>query len=590
MSTAILIAISAETGKAVSEIGRVNKALGDQQTMAEKVSGGIKKAAVPAGIAFAAISAGALSSVKSAEEAAVANNRLSQVYESMGYGDLAQGAIDYAAALQAQLGIDEDLTKSSMAKLATFEDVAASAELMEAATLTAANMSAAGFGDMESVSIGLGKALQDPIKGMTLLTKQGSLTKDEQAKIAEQFEKTGDKAAAQDSILAALEKQTGGVAESTATASDKMGLALGEIGEAVGTILLPAFEALTPLVEQFATWATDNAPAITIIGGVIAALAGTIIALNVAMSIWSAVTAAWSVVTAIATAVGGAFAAVVAVITSPVFLVIAAVVALIAIGVLLWKNWDTISKWLGKAWDWLWDKAVDIFNAIKEWIGGAWQWVKDKTVSIWNSVKAWLAAAWDGLKSKVSEVFTSMKNAAVDKLNALLAWVRLLPSKLVTALGNLTKTLTQKGKDLIQGLLDGAKTIFENAKTWLGDLGSKAANAIGNVSSALFQKGKDLIQGFIDGIKSIGSSVGGIIKDFIPGWNMAPVVAFAPTAYPSLAPTTRGGGYAAGGPPSVTINITTNDQAETARVVKRALEGYDIAQGRAVGAPLAVSW
>ena len=60
---------------------------------------------------------------------------------------------------------------------------------------------------------------------------------------------------------------------------------------------------------------------------------------------------AWTAITTIATVVGGAFSAVVAFLTSPIGLVVLAIVALIAVGVLLYKNWDTVSAVLAKVWD-----------------------------------------------------------------------------------------------------------------------------------------------------------------------------------------------------------------------------------------------
>lgn len=64
----------------------------------------------------------------------------------------------------------------------------------------------------------------------------------------------------------------------------------------------------------------------------------------------TAATTAWTVATTIATAVGTAFAAVIAFITSPIGIVILAIAGLIAIGVLLYKNWDKVSAFLADSW------------------------------------------------------------------------------------------------------------------------------------------------------------------------------------------------------------------------------------------------
>lgn len=289
-ATSILINVGAKTAQAVKELANVNDALGKQMTTSQKAGAAIKKAAIPAAAGFAAISAAAVKATLKAEELASAQALVSQVYSQMGYPKLADEAIAYADALEKTLGIDEKVILAAQGKLATFQDVAASADLMKRSTMIAADLSAAGFGEMSTVANGLGKALQDPIKGMSLLTKQGSLTKAEQAAIAAEFERTGDKAAAQASILEALERQVGGVAEATADSSAKMALGWGEVTEAVGMALLPVLDELAPLVQNITDWIVENTDVVLILGGALGGLAAAVLAANAIMRVWSTVT------------------------------------------------------------------------------------------------------------------------------------------------------------------------------------------------------------------------------------------------------------------------------------------------------------
>jgi phage-related minor tail protein len=360
----------------------------------------------------------------------------------------------------------------------------------------------------------------------------------------------------------------------------------------LGDALLPYVTQVVDALGGFATWASENQTVVMVIAGIIGGLAAVIIGLNVAMSIWTAVTAAWSVATAIATAVGGAFAAVVAVITSPVFLVIAAIVALIAIVVLLWKNWDTVSEALGKAWDWLKEKATTIFNGIKDFLGGVWDSITTKVSEIWNGIKTWLATKWDEIKTTASTAFENLKTAITEKLTAIQTWFTELPGKILAALGGLGTTLLEKGKEIIKGFIDGYTGLLSDVTSWFTALPGKALDAIGNIGSKLYDKGKDLIQGFIDGIKSMGgkildailgilpSSVRGVISGALGLGRSMPGTGIS-TARMGVAPRAAYG--------SATFNF--NGGAGTdARTVKRLLEGYDVRQGRAPGKALAVAW
>tara|TARA_R100000781_G_scaffold62386_1_gene39623 strand:+ start:1674 stop:3500 length:1827 start_codon:yes stop_codon:yes gene_type:complete len=111
------------------------------------------------------------------------------------------------------------------------------------ATETILNMSTAMGQDLQSATIQLGKALNDPVLGISALSRVGvQLTEDQKEQI-KSFTELGDIASAQKVILGELETQFGGLARATTetmTGSlDQMGNAVGDAGEALGELLAP---------------------------------------------------------------------------------------------------------------------------------------------------------------------------------------------------------------------------------------------------------------------------------------------------------------------------------------------------------------
>lgn len=567
-ATNIVIAIAAQTAQAVREIDNVGGALSRNLSSTEKWQKGIKTAAVPAAAALTAVGVAALSTVKGAEEAAATSAKLTEVFNSIGYADLADEAEAYAESLSKQIGVDDEIIKAAQTKLATFSEVAKSADLMGQATSIAADLSAAGFGSMDSASVMLGKALQDPIKGVASLSEVGVTFTDQQKEQIKAMVAAGDMAGAQAIIMGELGKQVGGVAEQGATSSQKLGVAFGEIGESVGTALLPAFEALMGPLQAFSDWAAANPGVLLAIGGAIAVVAGAIVAINVAMTIWQAVASAVAIVNAV---LGTSFTLAL----GPVLLVIAAIAAVIAIGVLLYKNWDTISAWLKRT----------------------WESIKTKAIELWGSLKDWFAQTWDSIKNKVVEAWNGVKTAVSNGITAVVEFVKALPGKIVTAIGSLTSTLFQKGVDLIQGLVTGYLSIWGKVLSFAAEIGGKVAGAIGGLGKALFSKGQDLIEGFINGIKSMAGKILSAILSILPGpvrgiisgalglGRAAPQV--APTGRSLMsAPMTSSRASSIG---SVTFNMY-GDSDSNARAMKRALEGEDVRHGRPAGTPLRIAW
>ena len=364
MSKAAILAI-----RIIADAAGAKKGFAETETSAQRMERKLGSASKVAAAGLTALGGGALLAAKAAEEAESANAALSQVFESMGYPEMAAGALAYADSLEQQIGVDENIIKSAQTKLATFSEVASSADLMNRATMLAADMAAAGFGDMAGNANGLGKALQDPITGMSLLTENGSLTRDEQKAIADQFEKTGDKAEAQASILEALEKQVGGVAVSTADTTEKMRLGWGEVTEEIGKGLLPIMEKALPVVQRMAEWAAKNADKALVAAGALAGLAAAVVTANAAYKAYNAVvklgqnisklftaaqklatvaTKAWSV--AVKAAAIAQKALNMALRMNPIGLVVTAIALLVAGFILAYKKSETFRNIVDKLW------------------------------------------------------------------------------------------------------------------------------------------------------------------------------------------------------------------------------------------------
>ena len=153
---------------------------------------------------------------------------------------------DLAGAISEKVGIDDEAIQSGSNLLLTFKnvrnEVGRGNKIFNRATRSAVDLSAAGFGSIESGSKMLGKALNDPLKGITALSRAGvTFTKQQQDTIKRLVEE-GDLLSAQKMILKEVESQVGGVAEAQATWGDKAAVSWGNIQESLGTALLPLLD------------------------------------------------------------------------------------------------------------------------------------------------------------------------------------------------------------------------------------------------------------------------------------------------------------------------------------------------------------
>lgn len=155
-----------------------------------------------------------------------------------------------------------------------------------------------------------------------------------------------------------------------------------------------------------------------------------------------------SIATGIATGVTWAFNA--ALWANPITWIVAAIIGLIAVVILLWKNWSSVTGWLTSAWQAIKGAAIAVFDwlagffrkwgltilavvtgpigwialaiykhwdAITGFLGNVWGWITSAGRAIWDGVKAgastvggWCATAWSGIKAGASQAWEGIKS------------------------------------------------------------------------------------------------------------------------------------------------------------------------------------
>lgn len=150
-------------------------------------------------------------------------------------------------------GVDDEAIQGAENLLLTFTNIGKGSGIFEGATQAVVDMSAALGQDAKSSAIQLGKALNDPIRGVTALQRVGvSFTQQQRDQIKAMVE-AGRTADAQKLILRELSKEFGGSAKAVATPFDRLKVTLGNLQEQVGNKLIPA-------LDKGATFLADHLP------------------------------------------------------------------------------------------------------------------------------------------------------------------------------------------------------------------------------------------------------------------------------------------------------------------------------------------
>jgi hypothetical protein len=275
-------------------INTAKKQFGQLETVGQKAQFAIRKAAIPAALAVGALAAAGKSALAAGEEVNSANNRILQINTAMGlFGketeEVTKRITKLAEAQGVELGISSLTIKATQAKLLTFKNLAKSANTVggafDRANKAALDMAAAGFGSAEGNAVQLGKALENPIKGIAALAKSGVTFTDQEKEKIKVLVESNKMLEAQELVLAAIETQVGGTAKATADDTKRMQEGFAQFQQSLGLGLLPILEAVTPVLLGMANWAKENPGTFKVLAAAIGAIAISILAINAAMAL-----------------------------------------------------------------------------------------------------------------------------------------------------------------------------------------------------------------------------------------------------------------------------------------------------------------
>ena len=187
---------------------------------------------------------GLKSVINAAKEQELQERKLAAVIKSTGgaAGVTSNEMLNLASALQKQTRFGDEAIIQAQSLMLTFTKVGK--DVMPDAFETVLNMSEAMGQELRMTTIQVGKALNDPILGVTALRRVGVQLSEQQEKQLKDFMAVGDVASAQGVILGELETQFGGLAKAAgaglAGEMDKARNAMGDAAEDIGELLAPA--------------------------------------------------------------------------------------------------------------------------------------------------------------------------------------------------------------------------------------------------------------------------------------------------------------------------------------------------------------
>ena len=270
----------------------------------------------------------------------------------------------------------------------------------------------------------------------------------------------------------------------------------------IGEVLQPKIREITKKTgewtDKFNSLDDKQKKVIVTIGLIVAALGPALVIIGTLISSIGTIVGAIGKLTSLLGGIGGPAEAAgggVALFSGKLILLIGLIGAVVAIGVLLYKNWDTIKEKAGE---------------IKEKISGKWKEVTQATKDAWNNTTDSIKESWSKISEKTK---TSIENA---KSTVKTGWEN-VKNNTSQVWQNIQTTIQSRGggiKGVINTAVDGCKNVWDKGFSAINTLtGGKLESALSTVKSKMsavkstfsskIKEAKDSVNSGIDKIKGI---------------------------------------------------------------------------------------
>ncbi len=431
----------------------------------------------------------------------------------IGFSDLAQQVVTFGGPLR-QMGFDFETSAALMGK---FEKEGVNAELV-----------------MGSLRIGLARMAKEGITdsraALEALTTQiqNAQSPTERVRLAMELfgAKAGPDMAAAiyegrfqiDELVSTLQGSNETInkaAEDSKSFADRWGEVKNQVllaVEPIGVKLLQALQGVMPYVTSFISalgavvewFAGLPAPVLAAVG----AIAGLAVAIGPALlaagSLISAITAIGAAVAPLAAVLGvsvaalGGWAAAIA----------AALAALVALGVWVYDNWESIKATVLQAWEGITEMWSSAWSAIGEMLSGVFQWLDELTggalsaiawfvTTLWDQIVTDWTNAWTGITTALDLIWNGLKTAAITVWDAIVGAVSGAMTWLADNVPGMDKLLT------LDKAWEGAKKVESAHKDLTEAVGQTAAAVGKNDNSGV----RGAVGGLTGGLKKAKKSL-----------------------------------------------------------------------------------
>jgi len=328
---------------------------------------------------------------------------------------------------------------------------------------------------------------QQSLRGTNLYMNEGSASAD---KLAESLKNSGGAAQTQAEVM---DNTLGGSFQRLKSSLEEVALQFfavieGPLNSLVGALtrLVGWFGSLSPAMQKtivaVLAIGASIGPVLIIIGGMAKGVSGLI-------SLWGVLSKAGAFLKIAFTALSG-----------PIGITIAIIASLIAIGIILYKNWDVIKA-----------KGLIIFGALGAFFKAFGASVSSVFSGVWSRITARLVSDWNAIKNFGSQFIQSFKENFNSGLNSIKSFFTNIWSSISTFVSSKIESIRNSAVSKIESMKTGIVRTITNIQMSFSSIWSRIYTTFMGVLSSIFGTSNKYFNNMMSSISSIMNSIYSVV-------------------------------------------------------------------------------
>lgn len=187
-------------------------------------------------------------------------------------------------------------------------------------------------------------------------------------------------------------------------------------------------------------------------------------------------------------------------------------------------NWDQFLQGVSELFGSIWDGICSFLATMLDTLAGLGQAFCDNFGNIimggLEAVAGFFESAWNGIVSFLSGVWSNIVSGVSGFIEDVLNFFRNLPQNILNAIGNVGNLLYNAGRSIIDGFLNGLRSMWDSVTSFVGGIASWIFSHKGPIQKdrkLLVPAGNAIMEGLgegiADGFKPVMKSVSGMADD-----------------------------------------------------------------------------